>query len=294
MNQKRETFFRKIRQWKDNSSIVSDDIVIFRAASDAATGYLASPMLSDAFCILAVKQGSISLSVNYTEERISRYSMFFFTPRMVISFREASEDLVLEGICFSPAFFDSLSSHASVYGRMISFMSENPMPVFTQESDASGCFSAMTSLYRSIRPSSVHRDALLLHLSNLILLQASESLHSSESSDSEKVSHKLEIYRSFRKLLAEHYEKEHYIAFYAEKLNITTTYLSRIVRSISGRTVNSHIAELLFTEARRLLDCTDLPVKQIADILGFADQASFGKFFRSQTGISPKAYRKQS
>lgn len=293
MNQKRETFFRKIRQWKDNSSIVSDDIVIFRADSHALTGYMVSPMLCEAFCILAVKQGNISLSVNYTEERIGRDSMFFLTPRMVISFRGASDDLVIEGICFSPAYFDSLSSHVPVYGRMISFLGENPMPVFTQDSEASGCFSSMTGLYRSIRPSSVHRDALLIHLSNLILLQTSESLHASESSDSEKVSHKIEIYRSFRKLLTEHYAEEHYISFYADRLNISPTYLSRIVRSISGRTANSHIAELLFTEARRLLDCTDLPVKQIADLLGFADQASFGKFFRSQTGISPKAYRDQ-
>lgn len=293
MSQKRETFFRRIRQWKDNSSIVSDGIVIFRAASEALSGYLVSPMLSDAFCILAVKQGSVSLSVNYTEARISMDSMFFFTPRMVISFRDASEDLVVEGVCFSPAYFDSMSSHAAVYGKMISFLGENSMPVFTKDRDASGYFSAMTALYRSIRPSSVQRDALLLHLSNFILLQASESLHSSESSENEKVSHKLEIYRSFRKLLTENYAKEHYIAFYAGKLNITTTYLSRIVRSISGRTVNGHIADLLFTEARRLLDCTDYPIKQIADLLGFADQASFGKFFKEQTGISPKAYRKQ-
>lgn len=293
MNQKRETFFRKIRQWKDYSSIVSDDIVIFRTDSHALSGYLVSPMLSDAFCILAVKQGSISLSVNYTESRIGMDSMFFFTPRMVISFRDPSDDLVLEGVCFSPAFFDSLSSHVAVYGRMISFLGENTMPVFTQDSGASSCFSSMTGLYRSIRPSSVHRDALLIHLSNLILLQASESLNSSESNENEKVSHKLEIYRSFRKLLAEHYEKEHCIAFYAGRLSITTTYLSRIVRSISGRTVNGQIADLLLTEARRLLDCTDYPIKQIADMLGFADQASFGKFFRGQTGISPTAYRKQ-
>lgn len=55
--------------------------------------------------------------------------------------------------------------------------------------------------------------------------------------------------------------------------------------------VNEHIAHMLTTEARRLLDCTDLPVKQIAYRLGFADQASFGKFFRKQFGVSPTEYR---
>ena len=163
MSQKRETFFRRIRQWKDNSSIVSDGIVIFRAASEALSGYLVSPMLSDAFCILAVKQGSVSLSVNYTEARISMDSMFFFTPRMVISFRDASEDLVVEGVCFSPAYCDSMSSHAAVYGRMISFLGENTMPVFTKDRDASGYFSGMHSC--CISPTSYcsrHRNPCIL------------------------------------------------------------------------------------------------------------------------------------
>lgn len=293
MNQRRETFFKRILQWKYNYFADGDDTVVFRAAQSALSGHLLGPTLSGAFCLITVRQGSMSLSVDYTEARLGTYSMFFLTPRMVISFRDASEDLLLEGICFSPAYFDSLSSHFTVYGRMISFLNENTMPVFIQDGDISRCFSAMADLYRSIPASSVHRDVILLHLSNLILLQSSESLHSSDSQENDKVSHKLEIYRSFRKLLSENYEKEHCIAFYANRLHISATYLSRIVRGISGRTINGHIAEMLFTEARRLLDCTDYPVKQIADILGFADQASFGKFFRGQTGISPTAYRRQ-
>lgn len=105
------------------------------------------------------------------------------------------------------------------------------------------------------------------------------------------MSHPVEIYREFRKLLINNGLKEHYIQFYASQLNVSTTYLSRIVRKISGRSVNEHIAHMLITEARRLLDCTDLPVKQIAYKLGFSDQASFGKFFRNQFGTSPTSYR---
>ena len=75
------------------------------------------------------------------------------------------------------------------------------------------------------------------------------------------------------------------------KLNISTTYLSRIVKRITGRTVYSHISELICVEAKRLLECSDKDVKEISDWLGFSDQSVFGKFFLKRTGLSPMKYR---
>jgi AraC-like DNA-binding protein len=36
----------------------------------------------------------------------------------------------------------------------------------------------------------------------------------------------------------------------------------------------------------------DHAVQQVAAMLNFPDQSSFGKFFKKQTGASPNAYRK--
>ena len=89
------------------------------------------------------------------------------------------------------------------------------------------------------------------------------------------------------------YKKHHDILFYANNLNISTTYLSRIVKNITGHTVHFHISELLCTEAKRLLDTTDMGIKEIADELDFSDQSVFGKFFVKATGVSPLKYRKR-
>ena len=100
-----------------------------------------------------------------------------------------------------------------------------------------------------------------------------------------------EIFLKFKRLLVSNYRKHHNIQFYADKLNISTTYLSRIVKRITGRTVYSHISELICVEAKRLLECSDKDVKEISDWLGFSDQSVFGKFFLKRTGLSPMKYR---
>ena len=91
----------------------------------------------------------------------------------------------------------------------------------------------------------------------------------------------------------ENYRQHHDIGFYAESLHISTTYLSRIVKHITGHTVRFHISELLCADARKLLECTNLDIKEIAEKLGFSDQSVFGKFFVKKTGLSPMKFRTQ-
>jgi AraC family transcriptional activator of pobA len=42
-----------------------------------------------------------------------------------------------------------------------------------------------------------------------------------------------------------------------------------------------------------LLQNPGLTVGQIADTLHFADQSTFGRFFRNNTGVSPAGYRQR-
>ena len=79
----------------------------------------------------------------------------------------------------------------------------------------------------------------------------------------------------------------------ADKLCITTTYLSRVVRQVSdGRTVVDYINQILLMEASYLLQQTSLPIVQIADRLHFSEAASFTRFFTRMKGMNPKEFRK--
>ncbi len=101
-----------------------------------------------------------------------------------------------------------------------------------------------------------------------------------------------EIFISFLRMLPKFFVDHHDIAFYAERMHISSTYLSRITKKLSGRTVVDYINQLLAMEAAFLLTTTSLTISQIADRLHFADTASFSKFFLRVKGMSPREYRK--
>jgi len=99
------------------------------------------------------------------------------------------------------------------------------------------------------------------------------------------------LFINFLRLLPAHFIKHHDILFYADQLHISTAYLSRIVKRITGRTVVDYINQMLAMEAAFLLQTSSLSVAQIADRLHFADTPSFSKFFSRMKGISPREFR---
>ncbi len=107
------------------------------------------------------------------------------------------------------------------------------------------------------------------------------------------ISHQTEeIFVSFYQLLQQHFIEQHGIAFYADRLNISNNYLSRIVKRITGKTVVSCIDEMLAIEASWLLKSTHLTVAQIADRLHFASSPSFDKFYKRMRGCPPLSVRR--
>ena len=112
-----------------------------------------------------------------------------------------------------------------------------------------------------------------------------------------KPSHHTEMSRSdgimkeFAELLVKHIHKETSVEFYAEKLCISKQYLSLIVKEKTRVTIGTIISAMRAEAAARLLRDPEMTIQQIAEELSFADQSSFGKFFKKQTGLSPLKYR---
>ena len=106
-------------------------------------------------------------------------------------------------------------------------------------------------------------------------------------------SRSIDIYNRFISLVAEHYRTAHDVAFYADRLCITTRYLSSVTDKVVGKSPKQIIADYIMSEAKTFLDTTCLTIQEIADRLGFSSQVLFCKFFKSQEKTSPSNYRKQ-
>lgn len=206
-----DTFFEEVKRKGCDIVLPCDEVVVFKMTADTEAVCKVFPMLCDAFGILLVKRGTATLSVNYSAEALEKNSIAFFTPNMVLTLDDADADFVLEGVCFSPAYFDDLSSYAPVYNQMVAYLNDHALPVRKVEETELRWMEMMLELYSSINTRQLHYNGSLLHLSNLLLLRLAEILRIGCASDTSKVSHPVEIYREFRKLLINNGLKKHYI-----------------------------------------------------------------------------------
>jgi AraC family transcriptional activator of pobA len=94
-----------------------------------------------------------------------------------------------------------------------------------------------------------------------------------------------------RKLLDEGCHARRPVASYAEAMGVTSGQLTRLCREAFGVSAIGAIDARAVHEAKRLLGYSTLSVKQIANELGFQDEAYFGRFFRKQTGLRATEYR---
>lgn len=241
-----------------------------------------------AFFYILVETGTAEFVIDCHSYIIGKGDMLLVAPRMSVKLMKKSSDFGTCGLCMEPFFFDSLSIGNYVYKRLYN-SSHTTYVLRLEDSDTVHIRKTLDLMSHYL--TSDHPAEMAGSLVNFLLLQITEIFHSQNVHPTGRVKHSDALFRLFRKLLAENYRKEHELQFYADSLHISQTYLSRVIRQISGKTVNNYIAEALYTDARRLLVFTDLTVKEIAEQLGFSDQSSFGKFFKKKSETSPANFR---
>ncbi|MEO6638166.1 MAG: helix-turn-helix transcriptional regulator [Ginsengibacter sp.] len=77
----------------------------------------------------------------------------------------------------------------------------------------------------------------------------------------------------------------------ASELNVSSSYLSDMLRNVTGQNTQQHIHNKLIEKAKEILTTTDLNVSEIAYQLGFEYPQSFSKLFKSKTTQTPLEYR---
>ncbi|WP_409024985.1 helix-turn-helix domain-containing protein [Jiulongibacter sediminis] len=67
--------------------------------------------------------------------------------------------------------------------------------------------------------------------------------------------------------------------------------MNKCVKKITHKTAQELLNEMIIMEAKSLLKYTDLQVAEVAVRLCNQNPSNFSRFFKSQTGYSPKAYQ---
>lgn len=81
------------------------------------------------------------------------------------------------------------------------------------------------------------------------------------------------------------------VQYLADLVNLSPSYLSDMLRSLTGQNAQQHIHHKLIEKAKELLSTTDLSISEIAYQLGFEHPQSFSKLFKTKTKLSPVDFR---
>ena len=101
-------------------------------------------------------------------------------------------------------------------------------------------------------------------------------------------------YEQFQSLLGRHASEIRKVKDYAGLMNVTPQYLNKLCKKNDGRPAAEIINEQVILEIKRYLLHTDLTMQEIADLMNFADNSNFVKFFKAIEGCTPVQFRKNT
>jgi len=224
--------------------------------------------------LLLIRKGTATVVINEQDERktLNADSLLVMTSRHVINEIELTPDFEAECVLVDTDMVD-----------------ENTIYHLTEEKhkSVSDVFNIIHNIVRHQHINKVEMIQSMFNVLRLIL----EELPYEERSISHDFKHKKEVYEILLHHLYRNFRKERQIRFYASNMNVSTAYLSRLVKEISGSTINEHVTSLIYKEACNLLSHSDMSIGEIADTLSFSDQSALTNFFKMRAGMTPLAYR---
>lgn len=100
-----------------------------------------------------------------------------------------------------------------------------------------------------------------------------------------------ELFLQFKRLIKQHCMQERSNPYYASQLHVTPHHLSATIKKASGQSVMYWINRATIQEAKLLLKTNGMMAYEIANRMNFPSASAFSKFFKRETGLTPRAYQ---
>ncbi len=243
------------------------------------------------FAFMLVDKGWMTIRYNGRELTLHPNDLYTYSPYLPITVIATSDDF--HGYCLMAdehVTIEAPSVHDLVHLAYMPFVQlHEPKQTLTPDA-AKHLIMKMREIIGYLHSDHIYKGEVLRMLYSIFLLDLQNAQQSAIVH--RQTPHRVEeIFIGFIRLLTCHFVEHHDIPFYADRLHVSTVYLSRIVRQVTGRTVVDYINQMLLMEASFLLQNSKLSITQIADYLHFANTPSFSKFFLRLKGINPKRFR---
>lgn len=252
-----------------------------------------SPMRMNAMMIVITTQGSSQFCLDYVPYNINSNQLVTIFPTHTIQLSEVSSDFKAKMLVVSKSFMDTWMEKRTPSMLNYFKLVKNPCTALdTKEKDLLS--NIVVSLRSKIKNRShfLQRETLQVGFMEFLIELGNIFMSKKDGLKAPTFTRKEELLNQFLEMLFAHCKEEHQVSFYADKLCISPQYLSLILKELTGRSASKWIDDALMTEAKILLKSPNITIQQVANILNFSDQSTFGKFFKKHKRMSPLEYRK--
>ena len=97
-----------------------------------------------------------------------------------------------------------------------------------------------------------------------------------------------------KRYMEEHLSEKITIIQLSRILSVSPTYLKAEFRRIHGMSIHRWLMELRMQRAEELICCTDQPIYQIAQEVGYEGMSQFSAAFKKRYGVTPGQFKKMS
>ena len=185
-----------------------------------------------------------------------------------------------ENAKMSYSFAHFTGSHVVEYLEKLK-IKDNPTPRRAHSGEELSL--AFSSFFIEYESSSDLRDvALCAGLSKILVLLAKAYHTGGAISVSKSLSY-----------INENYTREIRIPDLAALEGLSVSRYNFVFKQTVGVSPVKYITNLRLHQARIFLESTDIPIRQIGEMVGYSDNHFFSKIFKSYVGVSPAFYRKE-
>ena len=264
----------------------------------------------DFYMVFLVTAGEGVHHFGIQEHRLGKHMLCFVGPDMINSWQMTTHDQRGYICTFSDDFFHAGLADRQVLSRLPFFQLDG-RPVMQLSEAGAAEYTALFALMEREYEKSVNGTLSTIHSkkqnSKEVLRGYLHALIGKAKSDyADAVTDTVDragtrLLRKFTALLNGDFEPirtgkpltVRKVSAYAEVLGVSQSHLNDTLQSLTGLSAGQHIRNRLIGQATMCLMHSDKTVSEIAYRLGYDDPSYFARFYKSQTGKSPSAFRKK-
>ena len=244
------------------------------------------PFMVDMFVCCICSQGETKGRINLIPYTLKGPGIAINTPGQLLENESISSDFQAICILISKDFITNLGLPYNFHTYMS--VQENPV-LSVSESQFDALMSYCSMVRRLFKVDHPNKLDIIKHLTCAFFYGIGYYFH--QTAETKSLTNEEALMQHFLKEVQLSYKRERKVLYYADRLHLSPGYLSTLIKNFSGKTAAEWIDDYVVLEAKALLKSTNMTIQQISDELNFPSQSFFGKYFKRQTGVSPKEYK---